>query len=152
MFHLSTHRGAWGGRLFNYFHTFRAFYLIFFGKQAGKAKMFIYLSLHLGCAIYNAENRPVCFTVATRPLAIQLNGTWYTYGWDLTKNICELYSSSGTISTSYTYSPFGSVTASGSIAQPIQWSSEVWDCELGLVYYCLFYNKSAFLFLLFTRF
>ena len=73
--------------------------------------------------------------VATRPLAVQINGTWYTYGWDLTKNICELYSSSGTISTSYTYAPFGQVTASGAITQPIQWSSEVWDSELGLVYY-----------------
>ena len=73
--------------------------------------------------------------VATRPLAVQINGTWYTYGWDLTKNICELYSTAGTITTSYTYTPFGSVIASGSLAQPIQWSSEVWDSELGMVYY-----------------
>lgn len=73
--------------------------------------------------------------VATRPLAIRINGTWYTYGWDLTKNICELYSTEGRISTSYTYSPFGKVTATGSLAQPIQWSSEIWDSELGLVYY-----------------
>ena len=29
--------------------------------------------------------------VATRPLALQKDGTWYTYGWDLTKNICEVY-------------------------------------------------------------
>ena len=27
--------------------------------------------------------------VATRPLGIRKDGTWYTYGWDLTKNICE---------------------------------------------------------------
>ena len=26
---------------------------------------------------------------ATRPLAIQKDGVWYAYGWDLTKNICE---------------------------------------------------------------
>ena len=63
--------------------------------------------------------------VATRPLAIQINGTWYTYGWDLTKNICEMYSTAGAISTSYTYTPFGQVSASGSVAQIIQWSSEV---------------------------
>ena len=81
--------------------------------------------------------------VATRPLAIRINGTWYTYGWDLTKNICELYSSSGTISTTYTYTPFGSVTASGSLTQPIQWSSEVWDRELGLVYYNWRYYNSV---------
>ena len=33
--------------------------------------------------------------IATRPLAIQNDGTWFTYGWDLTKNVCELYSSTG---------------------------------------------------------
>jgi hypothetical protein len=33
--------------------------------------------------------------IATRPLAIQIDGTWFTYGWDLTKNVCELYSSTG---------------------------------------------------------
>ena len=74
-------------------------------------------------------------SVATRPLAIQINGTWYTYGWELTKNICELYSTGGTLTTAYTYSPFGKVTASGSLSQPIQWSSEFNDTELGLVYY-----------------
>ena len=79
--------------------------------------------------------------VATRPLAIQLNGTWYTYGWDLTKNICELYGTSGYIATDYTYSPYGlpsqstNGAAAGSIVQPIQWSSEYHDTELGLVYY-----------------
>jgi RHS repeat-associated protein len=77
-------------------------------------------------------------------LAIQINGTWYTYGWDLTKNICELYSTGGTLTTAYTYSPFGKVTASGSLTQPIQWSSEVWDDELGLVYYnWRYYNAKA---------
>ncbi len=73
--------------------------------------------------------------VATRPLVIQINGTWHTYGWDLTKNICELYGTTGYITTSYTYSPFGAVTSSGSITQPIQWSSEVRDREIELVYY-----------------
>ena len=72
---------------------------------------------------------------ATRPLALQKNGTWYTYGWDLTKNICEVYSSSGYIRSSYTYSPYGQVSASGAIEQPIQWSSEFNDTEHGLVYY-----------------
>ncbi len=73
--------------------------------------------------------------VATRPLAIQKDGTWYTYGWDLTKNIWEAYTSSGYISTAYTYTAYGQVTASGSITQPIQWSSEYNEDELGLVYY-----------------
>ncbi len=112
-------------------------------------------------------------SVATRPLGICKDGTWYTYGWDLTKNICEsarrppkgrlreqavraigqtrsvcpagarsrevapsqVFSSGGTILTAYTYTPYGSVTANGNVTQPIQWSSEYNDSELGLVYY-----------------
>ncbi|WP_290566651.1 RHS repeat-associated core domain-containing protein [Akkermansia sp.] len=72
---------------------------------------------------------------ATRPLAIQTARSWFTYGWDLTKNIMELYDSTGHLSASYSYSPFGSVTSTGSISQPIQWNSEMFDAELGLVYY-----------------
>ena len=72
---------------------------------------------------------------ATSPLTIQINGTWYTYGWDISKNVCELFSTYGTISTSYTYTPFGSVRAIGSLSQPIQWNGEVFDEETGLVYY-----------------
>ena len=73
--------------------------------------------------------------VATRPLALQKDGTWYTYGWDLTKNICELYGPSGYIRTAYTYSPYGQVSSTGDVEQPIQWSSEFNDTELGLIYY-----------------
>ena len=74
-------------------------------------------------------------SVATRPLGIRKDGTWYTYGWDLTKNICEVFGSDGYIKTAYTYTPYGSVTATGNVTQPIQWSSEYNDTELGLVYY-----------------
>ncbi len=73
--------------------------------------------------------------VATRPLAIQKDGTWYTYGWDLTKNICEVYGHAGYVRTAYTYAPYGEVTSEGDVIQPIQWSSEYNDTELGLVYY-----------------
>ena len=74
--------------------------------------------------------------IATRPLAIQKDGTWNTSGWDLTKNICELYGSNGYIRTAYTYTPYGEVTEStNGVYQPIQWSSEYNDTELGLVYY-----------------
>ena len=38
-------------------------------------------------------------TTTTRPPAIQKDGTWYTYGWDLTKNICEIYGQHGYIHT-----------------------------------------------------
>lgn len=72
--------------------------------------------------------------VATRPLSLRKNGTWYTYGHDLTKNVTELYKADGTIATTYDYTPYGAVTAIG-IDQPIQWSSEHYDSELALVYY-----------------
>jgi RHS repeat-associated protein len=73
--------------------------------------------------------------VATRPLAIQKDGTWYTYGLDLPKNITEVYGTDGYIKTAYTYSPYGLVTSTGSVTQPIQWSSEYHDTDLALVYY-----------------
>lgn len=74
-------------------------------------------------------------TIATRPLAIQKDGTWYTYGWDLTKNACEIYGPNGNIRTIYTYRPYGAVTAEGDVTQPLQWSCEYHDTELALSYY-----------------
>ncbi len=99
--------------------------------------------LQIACCDLTRSNHPALWfitwdptqPIATRPLAIQKDGTWYTYGWDLTKNICELYTNSGSIRTSYTYSPYGSVTESGNTWQPIKWSSEYNDNELGLVNY-----------------
>ena len=72
---------------------------------------------------------------ATRPLAIRKDGTWYAYGWDLTKNVTEIFGKAGYLRTVYTYTPYGEATAEGDVTQPIQWSSEYSDEELGLVYY-----------------
>ena len=99
--------------------------------------------LQIACNDLTRSNHPALWfitwdptqPVATRPLAIRKDGSWFTYGWDLTKNICEIFGPAGYPRTTYTYSPFGEVTASGDVAQSIQWSSEVWDSELGLVYY-----------------
>ena len=74
-------------------------------------------------------------TVATRPLAIQKDGTWHTYGLDITKNVCETYNSTGYISQIYRYSPFGKMTSIGNFDQTIRWSSEVYDSEISLHYY-----------------
>ena len=71
----------------------------------------------------------------TRPLAIQKNGSWFVYGHDLTKNVCEVFGSDGYIKTTYSYSPFGNVSSIGNFEQNFQWSSEFYDPELGLVYY-----------------
>ena len=99
--------------------------------------------LQIACCDLTRSNHPCLWLltwdptqpVTTRPLAIQKDGTWYTYGWDLTKNICEVYGQHGYIRTNYSYSPYGEVTISGDVTQPIQWSSEVWNNELALVYY-----------------
>ncbi|MBQ8722780.1 MAG: RHS repeat-associated core domain-containing protein [Opitutales bacterium] len=72
---------------------------------------------------------------ATRTLAIKKDGTWFTYGYDITKNICEVFGQHGYIRTEYSYAPFGAVTESGDVTQPFQWSSEHYDSELDLVYY-----------------
>ncbi len=86
--------------------------------------------MHFECSTF-------CLTqpAATRPLAIQKDGTWFTYGYDITKNICEVFGPAGYIRTAYSYAPFGAVSASGDVSQPFQWSSEHYDSELGLVYY-----------------
>ena len=73
--------------------------------------------------------------IATRPLSIQKDATWYTYGVDLSKNIAEVYGPNGYIRTSYSYSPSGECVCDGDVSQPIQWSSEFVDEETGLVYY-----------------
>jgi len=79
--------------------------------------------------------------IATRPLALQKDGTWYTYGLDLTKNVCEVFGSTGYIATAYAYTPFGEVTITGSVTQPIQWNSEFKESETGLTYYSYrYYN------------
>ena len=72
---------------------------------------------------------------ATRLLAIRKDGAWYAYGWDLTRNVTEIFGKAGYLRTVYTYTPYGEVTAEGDVALPIQWSREYNDDELGLVYY-----------------
>ncbi len=78
---------------------------------------------------------------ATRPLAISIAGdNVYFPTVDLTKNVCELVNFYGNVAATYDYAPFGNVSAaspSGSAvpANPLQWSSEIYDSELDLVYY-----------------
>ena len=80
---------------------------------------------------------------ATRPLAIQQGKKWHTYAWDLTKNITALFTPTGNLSTTYTYTLFGKVSVAGEVEQAIQWSSEMHDIELALVYYNYrYYNPS----------
>lgn len=99
--------------------------------------------LQIACCDLTRNNHPALWyitwdptqRVATRPLSIQKNGTWYTYGWDLTKNVLEVFGASGYIRSTYSYSPSGKVIANGDIEQPLQWSCEFAEDELGLIYY-----------------
>ena len=67
--------------------------------------------------------------IATCPPAIQMDGTWYAYGWDLTKNICEIFGQHGHLRTNYTYTPYGEGLEVGDVFQPFRWSSEYSDIE-----------------------
>ncbi len=75
--------------------------------------------------------------VATRPLAIRKDGSFLTYGWDLTKNICERRTRAirGSFPNATPTVPSARSQWRGIRFNPLQWSSEVYDAELGLAYY-----------------
>ena len=81
--------------------------------------------------------------VATRPLALVWNNALYCYGWDFNKNVTEVFNREGAIAVAYDYSPYGTVTKTGNLVQPLQWSSEMNDEELELVYYNYRYYNPA---------
>ena len=79
--------------------------------------------------------------MATRPLALVQGASLYCYGVDFNKNVTEVFDAQGTIAAAYDYSPYGAVTGTGSLGQPVQWSGEMHDEELALAYYNYrFYN------------
>mgnify|MGYP000143304726 FL=1 len=81
--------------------------------------------------------------VATRPLALVQGASLYCYGVDFNKNVSEVFDAQGTIAAAYDYSPYGAVTGTGSLGQPVQWSGEMHDEELALAYYNYrFYNPA----------
>lgn len=57
------------------------------------------------------------------------------YGTDFNKNVTEVFDGEGTVAVTYDYSPYGTVNSAGDLVQPVQWSSEMNDEELALVYY-----------------
>ena len=81
--------------------------------------------------------------VATRPLALARENALYCYGVDFNKNVTEVFDARGTLAATYDYSPYGTVTGTGSLVQPVQWSSEMNDEELALVYYNYRYYNPA---------
>jgi len=68
------------------------------GNKMTLRQRYIYRSyLQIACIDLTRSHHPALWfitwdptqPVATRPLAIQKDGSWFTYGWDLTKNICD---------------------------------------------------------------
>ena len=55
---------------------------------------------------------------------------------DITKNVCEMLAPNGEVVQTYDYAPFGDVAVgSGNFASPLQWSSEFFDEDVGVVSY-----------------
>ena len=73
--------------------------------------------------------------VATRSLVLVQDNAIYFYSHDFIKNVTEVFDAQGTIAAAYDYSPYGTATRTGRLVQPVQWSGEMHDEELALVYY-----------------
>ena len=63
--------------------------------------------------------------MATRPLALVQGASLYCYGVDFNKNVTEVFDAQGTIAAAYDYSPYGAVTGTGSLVQPVH----LWDLK-----------------------
>lgn len=72
--------------------------------------------------------------IATRPLALVQDNALYCDGTDFTKNVTEVFDGQGAVAATYDYSPYGIVSSTGNLVQPVQWSSEMNDGEFDLVY------------------
>ena len=81
--------------------------------------------------------------VATRPLALVQDASLYCYGTDFNKNVTEVFDREGAVAAAYEYFPYGQVASTGDLVQPVQWSSEMNDHELTLVYYNYRYYNPA---------
>ena len=81
--------------------------------------------------------------MATRSLVLVQDNAIYFYSHDFIKNVTEVFDAQGTIAAAYDYSPYGAVTGTGSLVQPVQWSGEMNDEELALVYYNYRYYNPA---------
>ena len=81
--------------------------------------------------------------VATRPLGLVQDNVLYCYGVGFNKNVMEVFDGQGVVAAIYDYSPYGQVTSAGTLVQPMQWSSEMNNEELTLVYYNYRYYHPA---------
>ena len=96
-------------------------------------------TLHGGTRLHSILWDPTQ-TNAMRPLMLSAGdgrGASYYYNHDLGKNITELTDEEGETVAAWNYGPLGQSRSTGQAdgLNPIKWSSEVDDRELGLVYY-----------------
>ena len=63
--------------------------------------------------------------VATRSLVLVQDNAIYFYSHDFIKNVTEIFDEQGTIAAAYDYSPYGAVTGTGSLVQPVH----LWDLK-----------------------
>jgi RHS repeat-associated protein len=69
-------------------------------------------------------------------LHLSQGGAAYSYVYDGKGNVAALLEGGGDVATAYQYDPFGRrLTQSGSLAQPLQFSTKPYDDKTGLSYY-----------------
>lgn len=78
-----------------------------------------------------------------RPLTLVQDASLYCYATDFNKNVTDVFDAQGAAVAAYDYSPYGAVTSTGSLVQLVQWSGEMHDRELALVYYNYRYYNPA---------
>ena len=122
----------------------RVFKKVYLNNTLSKHERYVYDGMKL-LATYNAKSsfakinsflwQPFGLDV---PLIMSYNSTVYGYLVDANKNVLGLFNPSKSRVATYLYGPFGQkLSESGTIAanNPLQFSSEQFDADLGFVYY-----------------
>jgi len=114
------------------------------GNTLSKHERYVYDGMKL-LASYNAKSSYAKINTflwqpfgADVPLIMTYGSTNYGYLVDANKNVLGLFNPSQSRVATYLYGPFGQIiSSSGTIAanNPIRFSSEQFDADLGLVYY-----------------
>ena len=114
------------------------------GNTLSKHERYVYDGMKL-LASYNAKSSFAKINTflwqpfgADVPLIMTYGSTIYGYLVDANKNVLGLFNPSQSRVATYLYGPFGQIiSSSGTIAanNPIRFSSEQFDADLGLVYY-----------------
>lgn len=123
------------------------------GNTLSKHERYVYDGMKL-LASYNAKSSYAKINTflwqpfgADVPLIMTYGSTIYGYLVDANKNVLGLFNPSQSRVATYLYGPFGQIiSSSGTMAanNPIRFSSEQFDADLGLVYYNYRYYSPEF--------